>query len=55
MRKKHYRVDERKTPTESPSQLKKIPEAVYENIDDVQSPQNIDLKENTAYASLAKS
>ena len=49
LRKKHYRVDERKTPTVPPSQLKEIPEPVYEPVGD---PLNIDLKENAAYSNL---
>ena len=52
LRKKHYRVDERKTPTVPPSQLKEIPEPVYEHVGDSLSPGNIDLKENVAYSNL---
>ena len=43
-------VDTRERPTVALSQLKEKPDAVYEDVSDVPSSGNIDLKENAAYA-----
>ena len=43
-------MDVRKKPTVVLSQLTEETDAKYEDISDLQSPGNIDLKENAAYA-----
>jgi len=49
VRRKHA-VDVRKKPTVVLSQLTEETDAKYKDISDLQSPGNIDLKENAAYA-----
>ena len=49
LKKKHV-VDVRKKPTVALSQLNEEPDTKYEDTSALQSPGNIDLKENTAYA-----
>ena len=43
-------MDVNKKPTVVLSQLMEEPDAKYEDISDLRSPRNIDLKKNAAYA-----
>ena len=49
VRRKHT-VDTREKPTVALSQLKEKPDAVYEDVSDLPSSGDIDLKENATYA-----
>ena len=50
VRRKKHAKDVRKKPTVVLSQLTEETDTKYEDISDLQSPGNIDLKENAAYA-----
>ena len=52
--KKKHAVDMRQEPTVVLSQLNEEPDPKYEDISDLQSPGNIDLKENAAYISYVQ-